>query len=410
MTVIQTAVPDTVITEDGLSVPEVADVLSGRKADISSSFGGGLSPELSTPQGQMAVSDTAIIAQVYDKQLVLFNQINPDFASGRFQDAIGRVYFMDRISAAGTVVTATCFGIPDTVIPSGSTAIDRAGYIYQTSSNYTIPASKSIDVQFTCLTTGPIQCGVGDLDRIYRPLSGWDSVYNANPGVIGSDVESRIAFETRRQNSVARNSRNQDASTLAAVLAVSGVLDAYVWSNRKDTTEPKGTTSFPVAPHSVYIGVYGGSDQDVAEAIFSTKNPGANLNGNTTVVVEDKENYSAPYPQYDMQWEKVSPLRIYFKVEIDNDIDNLPSDVTDQIKSVVALVFNGTYEGSTKARIGSRISGGTYYAPIIAISPNYMSINSISLSRDGVSFVNSITVGIDEIPTIQESDIEVIKS
>jgi len=97
MTVIQTAVPDTVITEDGLSVPEVADVLSGRQADISSSFGGGLSPELSTPQGQLAVSDTAIIAQVYDKQLVLFNQINPDFASGRFQDAIGRIYFMDRI-------------------------------------------------------------------------------------------------------------------------------------------------------------------------------------------------------------------------------------------------------------------------------------------------------------------------
>lgn len=410
MTVIQTAVPDTVITEDGLSVPEVADVLSGRQADISSSFGGGLSPGLSTPQGQMAVSDTAIIAQVYDKQLVLFNQINPDFASGRFQDAIGRVYFMDRISAAGTVVTATCFGIPDTVIPSGSTAIDKAGYIYQTSSNATIPDSKSIDVQFTCLTTGPIQCGVGDLDRIYRPLSGLDSVYNSTPGVVGSDVESRIAFETRRQNSVARNSRNQDASTLAKVLAVPGVLDAYVWSNRKDTTEPKGTTSFPVAPHSVYIGVYGGSDQDVAEAIFSTKNPGANLNGNTTVVVEDKDNYSAPYPQYDMQWEKVSPLRIYFKVDIDNDIDNLPSDVTDQIKSVVSSVFNGTYEGSTKARIGSRISGGTYYAPIIAISPDYMSINSISLSINGVSFVNSITVGIDEIPTIQASDIEVIKS
>lgn len=410
MTVIQTAVPDTVITEDGLSVPEIADVLSGRRADISSSFGGGLSSELSTPQGQLAVSDTAIIAQVYDKQLVLFNQINPDFASGRFQDAIGRIYFMDRISAAGTVVTATCFGIPDTEIPSGSTAIDNAGYIYQTFSAATIPSSKSVDVQFTCLTTGPIECGVGELNRIYRPLSGWDSVYNTTPGVVGSDVESRIAFETRRQNSVARNSRNQDASTLAKVLEVNGVLDAYVWSNRKDTTELKGSTSFPVAPHSVYIGVYGGADQDVAEAIFSTKNPGANLNGNTTIIVEDKENYSAPYPQYDMQWEKVSPLRIYFKVDIDNDIDNLPSDVTDQIKSVVASVFNGTYEGSTKARIGSRISGGTYYAPIIEISPDYMSINSILLSRDGVSFVNSLTVGIDEIPTIQTTDVEVIKS
>jgi hypothetical protein len=55
---------------------------------------------------------------------------------------------------------------------------------------------------------------------------------NAAPGVVGVDVESRIAFETRRKQSVARNARNQDGATLAALLATSGVLDAYVWSNR----------------------------------------------------------------------------------------------------------------------------------------------------------------------------------
>ncbi|MCV6039031.1 hypothetical protein OFP00_38710, partial [Escherichia coli] len=80
-----------------------------------------------------------------------------------------------------------------------------------------------------------------------------------SPGVVGVDVESRIAFETRRKQSVARNSRNQDASTLSALLATNGVLDAYVWSNRTAATVNQGATNFPVVAHSIYICVYGGT-------------------------------------------------------------------------------------------------------------------------------------------------------
>ena len=124
MTTLSTSVPDTTISEDGLYVPEISDVLSGRLTDITSVLGGNASTSLSSRQGQLAQSDTEIIAQGYDKQAVIMNQINPDYAKGRFQDAIGRIYFMDRISAAGTVVTATCYGVNGTVLPSGTTAID----------------------------------------------------------------------------------------------------------------------------------------------------------------------------------------------------------------------------------------------------------------------------------------------
>ena len=145
MTTLNTAVPDVTITENGLSVPDVSDILSGRLTDMSTALGGGASQSLSSPQGQIAQSDTEIIAQEYDKLLCLFNQVNPDYATGRFQDAIGRIYFMERISAQGTVVTATCLGQPGTIIPAGSTAVDTNGYIYQAIDILTIPASGSID-------------------------------------------------------------------------------------------------------------------------------------------------------------------------------------------------------------------------------------------------------------------------
>lgn len=409
MTILNTAVPDVTITENGLSVPDIADVLAGRLTDMSTALGGGASQSLSSPQGQIAQSDTEIIAQEYDKLLCLFNQINPDFSTGRFQDGIGRIYFMERIAAQGTVVTATCIGQVGTTIPAGSTAVDTSGYIYQSIDNAVIPSSGSVDVQFVNTTTGPIPCAAGSLNQIYRAVSGWDAVNNTSPGVVGVDVESRIAFETRRRQSVARNSRNQDASTLAALLATDGVLDAYVWSNRTAETVNKGTTNFPILAHSVYICVYGGADTDVAESIFNTYNPGANMNGNTTFTVYDNVNYMPPYPSYVMQWQKASPTRVYFKVNVDASL-NPPSDITKQVKEMIVTVFNGGYEGIGKARIGSTINAGKYYAPVISISPDTVGILSLEVSLDGSLYGPAVTMGIDQVPTIQESDITVTLS
>ena len=409
MTTLTTSVPDVTITETGIAVPDVADILSGRLTDINTAMGSGASQSLSTPQGQIAQSDTEIIAQENDKLLCLFNQMNPDYATGRWQDGIGRIYFMDRISAQGTVVTAQCVGLVGTVIPAGSTAIDVNGYIYATSDVATIPASGTVDVQFTCQTTGPIACGIGALNQIYRAVPGWDAINNAAPGVVGVDVESRIAFETRRKQSVARNARNQDGATLAALLATTNVLDAYVWSNRTAAAVIKGATSVSVAAHSIWICVYGGADADVAEAILNTYNPGCNFNGSTTYTVYDSENYEPPYPSYTMQWQKAAPTRVYFKVTLDSSLTP-PSDITTQVQSMVQSVFNGNYDGIVKARIGATINAGKYYAPVISISPDTVGILSLEVSLDGVTFTPSVTMGINQVPTIQASDITVVLS
>ncbi|MGV3346429.1 baseplate J/gp47 family protein [Enterobacteriaceae bacterium LUAb1] len=403
MTTLNTAVPGVTITETGLLVPDIADILSGRLTDMNSAMGGGASQSLSSPQGQIAQSDTEIIAENYDKLLCLFNQINPDYATGRFQDGIGRIYFMERISAQGTIVTATCTGAVGTLIPAGSTAQDDAGYIYQSISPATIGQTGKVQVEFVNQTTGSVPCGSGELNQIYAPVSGWDAVNNDTPGVPGFDVESRIEFETRRRESVAINGRNTDGSLIAGLLEVPGVTDAYVWSNRTGVTISAGTTGFPVKSHSIYICVYGGADEAVAEAIFQRYNPGADLNGDTTFIVYDRQNYQPPYPQYEMQWQKAQPLRIYFRISIDNSL-NPPSDITEQVKITVLSVFNGEYDGIARTRIGATINSGKYYAPIISIDDS-VSVNQIEISLDGNIWDNHITPGIDQIPVMQESDI-----
>lgn len=406
MTTITTAVPAVSFSTSGLDVPDEADILAGRLTDLANALGTSMSKDLTTPQGQIAVSDTAIIADKNNQLLAIVNQINPDLASGRFQDAIGRIYFLERISATGTTVTATCTGLVGRTIPAGSLAQDTNGYIYESVDAGEIGSDGSVNIVFKNRTTGPIACPSGALNQIYQAVDGWSGITNTASGVLGNDVESRSNFEVRRRQSVARNARNMDGAVLSAILETAGVLDAYVWSNRTAVTINKGTTSFPVLAHSIYICVYGGSDSDVANAIFNTYNPGANMNGDTTYTVYDSVNYSAPYPQYVMQWQRATPTRVYFSIQLDSSL-NPPSDITSQVKAMINSVFNGEYDGIAKARIGSTINSGKYYAPVISISPDTVGILSLEVSLNGTTYTPSVTMGINQIPTIQDSDITV---
>ncbi|TIR78119.1 MAG: hypothetical protein E5X19_32455, partial [Mesorhizobium sp.] len=76
--------------------------------DINGAFGGVLNPALNTPQGQLASSETAVIDEVNSTFLYFTNQVDPAYATGRMQDAIARIYFIERNPAQPTVVQALC--------------------------------------------------------------------------------------------------------------------------------------------------------------------------------------------------------------------------------------------------------------------------------------------------------------
>ncbi len=402
---VTTAVPSVTLSDTGISVPDEVDILNGRLSDLDTAFGGGMSKSLTTPQGQIAMSETAIIASRNDDLAWLINQINPDFAEGRMQDAIGQIYFLDRIPALGTTVTATCTGLVGTVIPANSVASDNKGYLYYSLAEATIPASGSVDVVFQNQATGPIACPIGALNIIYRAIAGWSGVTNATAGVLGNDVESRANFEYRRKQSVAGNAKNQLGAIYASVLSVPGVTDAYVIQNNTGATVTKGVTNYSMEPHSLYIAAYGGAQADIADAIFRKLNPGPSMLGNTAFTIVDSENYVQPYPEYEIRWNTPSAASVYFKIELANN-NSLPGDIVAKVKEAIIAQFNGE-DGGTRARIASSVFSGRYYSGVQDIDPENVDIYSISLSRNGTTYSSSVRFGIDEVPTLDASNITV---
>ncbi len=398
----QTNVPPIEFTDQGPVLPEESAILAGVQADFNAAFGGGVNPGLTAPQGQLAQSLTAIIGDKNSDILEVANQINPDLASGRWQDAIGRIYFLNRIAASGTVVTATCTGLVGTVIPSGSVAQDVNGYLYSSSVAATIPATGQVDVAFQCQTTGPVACPIGALATIYTAVQGWDRVSNATAGTPGQNVETRAQFEARRRLSVAVNAVNSVQSVYAAVLSVANVLDAFVLDNPTGAIEIYGATDYPLLPHSLFVSAIGGDASDIAQAIWSKKAPGCDYNGSTSFVVTDT-SYAQPQPAYVVRWVTPDPVQCYFAVQIQAN-SQLPADINALIGQAILAAFNGE-DGGPKARIGSTTYAGRYYA-VVSATGGSVNVLSILLGTDAMAIdETSLEFGIDQYPTLDASDI-----
>lgn len=348
-------------------LPSEQDILVGVQADINAAFGGGVNSGLTTPQGQLAQTETAIIGDKNSEIAYISNQVNPSMASGIWQDAIGYIYFLTRIQAAGTVVSCNCVGAVGTVIPEGAVAKDTSGYLYSSTAEATIPATGIITVQFQNQTTGAIACNIGALSIIYTAVAGWDTVTNPTAGALGNDVESRQAFEARRAASVASNSLNSVQSIYGALAALPDVIDVFVIDNPTSSTLNYGITNYPISAHSLCASVAGGTTSEIATAIWDKKPPGCKLIGNTSTSVYDY--YYIPPVSYVIYWLTPTSTPTYFVVQIVNNA-LLPSNIIELTQNAVVESFNGLDGLGSAVGIAQTTYSGRYYANINAINTN----------------------------------------
>lgn len=398
-----TNVPPLQFAPTGLIVPEQSDILTGVLDDYDQALGGDMNKAMNTPQGQLASSTAAIIADANTALAEFVNQVDPDTADGFMQDCIARIYFLIRSPGVPTNVACQCIGANGTVIPVGAQAQDTSGNLYICTDGGIIPVGGTITLNFANVLLGPIPCPANTLTKIYKAIPGWDTINNAADGIEGRNVESRAEFEFRRVNSVALNAHGSKEAIYAAVFNVPNVLDVYVTENVTNATVPTGATNFNLAPHSVYVAVVGGLAQDVGNAIYTKKDLGCNMNGNTTVTVPDT-NYTPPYPTYTITFERPDPLPIFFNVQLANS-SSLPSNIIQLVKDAIVAAFNGA-DGSQRVRIGGLILASKFYQAVSGIGPE-VSILSILIGVTSPGAVNSVTAGIDQAPTVSDADITV---
>ena len=416
-----TNVPLPQFTPSGLVIASEQAILQGVLADYVSAFalsGKTLSTALTTPQGQLASSQSYMVEAFQAALAYLISQVDPLTAQGIFQDALGRIYFLTRQAATFAFVNATVTGVPGATLPAGAQVKSSDGTIWATGGDITYGAGGTSPAIFTATVSGsgPI-AGVNDL-TIYQQIPNWQAVSNSTPSVPGQDVESRQSFEARRAASVSIGGTGQAANVFAAVANVTGVSDAFVYNNGGDTAITYGSTNYPIPAHSIAISVSGGADADIAAAINSKLDCGCGmstvggLGTLVTVNVQDTVNYAPPYPTYPVRFVRPATATTYITVNVAN-VSNLPATYVTQVQQAVAQAFADGYlspDGTInipRARIGGQVIAAEYAAPIIALGNNITPVSIFIGTSPSPASGAALTFGIDQQPVCPALNITV---
>ena len=386
-------VPPVRFTPQGLQIPTETEVLNGVLADFNDAFGGGLNLNLETPQGQLASSLAAVIADKNNVIAELVNQIHPEYAEGVMQDAIAQIYFLQRKPATDSAVVCEFVGLPGTQIPQGFIVQDAAGNQWALQQEISIPIGGK--VSGTLIAAGQIEAPAHSVNVIYQALVGLDRVDNPHPAVPGRAEESRAEFAERRRRSVAVNAHGTPQAVYANVFALDGVRDVYVIDNPKGQSVQAGATNYTLKPHSIYVAAVGGDDTAVAEAVLRYAGSGCDFNGNTEITVYD-HSYNDPKPAYQVAFMRPNELPVYFRIKIERGAF-IGADTA--IKQAVIAAFKG--------RIGANLYAIGYVAPVVQAVPN-VHVLDVEIGLSAGSMGNSVAVGIDQTPVVRAENIEVV--
>ena len=397
-------------SQTGFSVSETSDIRDEVAQDWVEAFKEQGRPDLNvdpeTPQGQIIDSQTAAIHQKDVELAFLAQQFNPLTASGRWQDALAKIYFISRKPAINSTCVCTLTGINGTTVTAG--ALIRSTYdqtLWSLNEDVTIGSDGTTTATFTCQSEGAIQAGAATLTQIVTTTPGWDAVTNTTAAEVGQLVESQAAFEARRYQSVALNGRSTTAAVYARVAEVNNVIAAYVTDNK--TNVNKTIDGYTLSPHSIYVAVIGGDDDDIAEAIYNSVSAGCDYNGNTTVNVTDPNTDAVEA----VTFMRPTQLPLYVKVTIQDD-GNLP----DGYKAIVQrAVYNNFYGLDTTTTISGEailrvIMNTDLYAsrflPSI-LNAGISQLLRVEISSDNSTWMDFIHVPISNEPTLELENIQV---
>lgn len=361
-----------------------------------------LNTDPETPQGQIIDSQVATVNQKDSEVLYLAQQFDPRTAEGRFQNALAEIYFIKRKPAINSYAMCTINGRAGTQIDAGAlieSAIDRTQWSLD--QNVTIPANETITAKFTCLTDGAISASSGTLTKIVTTVTGWDTVTNAT-AIVGSLEESQSAFEQRRKDSVSLNARSTVNAVYANVAQCDGVIAVYAVDNKKNISET--IDNYTLTPHSIFVSVIGGENENIAKAIYNNLSAGCDYNGNTSVDITNE--YSGAVET--VKFYRPDVFNIFVKVQIQNSA-SLQNDYENIVKQAVYNNFYGL--DSTKINneplLRLKMNDDLYssrFTPSI-LNAGITNVLTVQLSLDGSEWVNNIHIPITANPTLDLNNI-----
>lgn len=388
-------------TTTGIVVPDTSQIKSDVEQEFKNALGQDLDVSESTPQGRLIEAETVARKRTVENMALLANMFNKDQAFGIFLDSLASVFGVDRIGSTRTRVTCQLTGTANTVIPANAQAQDENGNLYYLENQVTLDSNGDATGYFLSINKGAIECPANSLNQIVTAVLGWSTVNNSSAGAVGlegeSDTELRKSLPKKQYQGKSLNE-----AIRSNVLRVEGVDSCLVIdndTNSNDTTSVSGKT---LPPHSLWVCVDGGNNNEIAQAIFDTKSIGCAYAGTDVSV-----NVSDGSQTYSVSFDRPTTQRIYVSITVDVSALGGSSNINEEaVKNAIISYANGEVAEVDGLKVGVNVNAFEI-ASAVTIQIPELFIVDVKVSSDNTNWVTNINIAKKQKATIDVDDITV---
>ncbi|ENN8374940.1 baseplate J/gp47 family protein [Providencia rettgeri] len=387
------------ITSQGVIIPDTSKLREAVENEFKGVFGEDLDVNPETPQGALITMEVENRDAIARNNAELANQINPDEAGGIFLDAIWALMGGQRFDATHSFLTQVKFsGVAGTIIPKGSQATTRGGDIFETTKVLILGKEGTATGDMRSLETGPIDCGVGQLDKVASSVLGWETVNNPTSATLGRNAESDLQAKRRRKLTLAKNTVSVGEAITSALYELEGVRSLAYRENYTD--QPMVFDAITLVPHSIYVCIEGGDKEAIARSLLRTKTLGAAFNGSEEVEV--LETISGQI--YPVKFDRAKEIVLFCRVTV----KKATVDAQTIIPSAVESWAIGDIDGEGGLVVGRDVSPFEISAGINAVEPRLF-ITRVELSTDGKAWSSdNYAIKLNEVARINRSAVQVV--
>ena len=352
----------------------------------------------STPDGLKTASDAEVFGNLDETARLAYNSKDPNKARGVDLNIIGSLTGSMRDEGTPSTVSLLLGGLSGTLVPGGSTvrsSEDDSEWLID--DDVVIGVGGTVVAAATCTVSGVIQADPDTLTVIGDTVPGWQTVTNSAAATAGTPEETNAEFRLRRALSVGRPGNNQIDSMLGEVGATDGVRRFKIYEN--DTDAPLVIDNITLPSNSIAPIVDGGTDADVAFAIYVKKNPGVQLYAAGTSVQVNVQSPVYPANTKLITFSRPIYVDTVVVVDITND-GSLPPNVVD-------LVTQSIIDYATTEFIATDVgfnTSGFDIAEDVPASRMYTPVNQV-IGAYGNSFITGVTVNAGSLLDIKANEL-----
>lgn len=262
----------------------------------------------------------------------LYNQAYVSTATGLSLDKAGYIYGLPRdngTSAIGTITITKSVGVEYFLLPAYAQL--RCGeLIYQCSNEDAITIyDNTYDIIIKSIEVG---------EKYNLPIASKFEFVSAVPNV--SDVSAKTAIvgglnmqnDAEYRNDLFEFQSQSRNSSLPSIVGQVSFIDGVDGVTGYENTNDFVTNG--MLPKSISLYVSGGTDEDIVTKIVQTKAGGISTNGDVTKTVTINGK------QYTGSFFRLTPLSVYYDIEVSVNSNTVPSDIVDIIKNAIIEFTN----------------------------------------------------------------------